>query len=133
AARAGVSITHAGDAASTEAMRACFPGPRNHRVSWSFVSSGTATVARMTELSWTINAMMHVARRSLLAGGMLIVGLIGAEQVAAQSISERREAAVLQARAGRLDAAIAQLRAMLAAGEDDGLVAMDLATLLAQA
>jgi biofilm PGA synthesis protein PgaA len=77
--------------------------------------------------------MMDVARRSILAGGILILGLIGAEQVAAQTVTQRREAAVLQARAGHLDAAIAQLRAMLAAGEDDGLVAMDLVALLEQA
>ncbi len=40
---------------------------------------------------------------------------------------------MLQARAGRLGAAIIALRAMLAAGEDDGLVAMDLSVLLQQA
>ncbi len=40
---------------------------------------------------------------------------------------------MLQARAGQLEPAIATLRAMLAAGEDDGLVAMDLAALLQQA
>ena len=40
---------------------------------------------------------------------------------------------MLQARAGRLQPAIAALRAMLAAGEDDGLVAMDLSVLLQQA
>ncbi len=40
---------------------------------------------------------------------------------------------MLQARAGRLEPAIAALRKMLAAGEDDGLVAMDLVALLQQA
>ncbi len=40
---------------------------------------------------------------------------------------------MLQARAGQLEPAIAALRAMLAAGEDDGLVAMDLTALLQQA
>ena len=40
---------------------------------------------------------------------------------------------MLQARAGQLEPAIAALRAMLAAGEDDGLVAMDLSALLQQA
>jgi predicted Zn-dependent protease len=40
---------------------------------------------------------------------------------------------VLKARAGQLEAAIAALRAMLAAHEDDGLVAMDLSALLQQA
>jgi biofilm PGA synthesis protein PgaA len=63
----------------------------------------------------------------------LIAGVIGAERVSAQTITERREAAVLQARAGQLEPAIATLRAMLAAGEDDGLVAMDLSALLQQA
>jgi biofilm PGA synthesis protein PgaA len=77
--------------------------------------------------------MMRIAGRWVVAGWLLIVGVIGAEaeQTLAQ-ITERREAAVLQARAGRLEAAIAALRAMLAAGEDDGLVAMDLSSLLQQ-
>jgi biofilm PGA synthesis protein PgaA len=77
--------------------------------------------------------MMHIAGRWVIAGWLLIAGVIGAEQVLAQTITERREAAVLQARAGKLESAIAALRAMLAAGEDDGLVAMDLAALLQQA
>jgi biofilm PGA synthesis protein PgaA len=51
----------------------------------------------------------------------------------AETITQRREAAVLEARAGHLDAALAQLRAMLAAGQEDGFVAMDLTTLLQQA
>ena len=75
---------------------------------------------------------MHIAGRWVIAGWLLIVGVIGAEQALAQ-ITERREAAVLQARAGQLEPAIATLRAMLAAGEDDGLVAMDLTALLQQA
>ncbi|MFY9892672.1 MAG: poly-beta-1,6 N-acetyl-D-glucosamine export porin PgaA [Xanthobacteraceae bacterium] len=77
--------------------------------------------------------MMHIAGRWVIAGWLLVVGVIGAEQVLAQTITERREAAVLQARAGQLEPAIATLRAMLAAGEDDGLVAMDLSALLQQA
>ena len=40
---------------------------------------------------------------------------------------------MLQARAGQLASALAALRAMLAAGEDDGLVAIDLSALLQQA
>jgi biofilm PGA synthesis protein PgaA len=44
----------------------------------------------------------------------------------------QREAAVLKARAGRMAEAQAELRAMLAAGDTDGLAAMDLATLLQQ-
>ncbi len=77
---------------------------------------------------------MQIAGRWAIAGWFLIAGVIGAkaEQALAQ-ITERREAAVLQARAGQLEPAIAALRAMLAAGEDDGLVAMDLAALLQQA
>ena len=84
--------------------------------------------------AWGASAhTMHIAGRWVIAGWLLIVGVIGAEQVSAQTITERREAAVLQARAGRLEAAIVALRAMLAAGEDDGLVAMDLSVLLQQA
>ena len=77
--------------------------------------------------------MVHIAARWVVAGWLLIAAVIGAEQVRAQTITERREAAVLQARAGHLEAAIRALRAMLAAGEEDGLVAMDLAALLQQA
>jgi biofilm PGA synthesis protein PgaA len=44
----------------------------------------------------------------------------------------QREVAVLKARTGRMAEAQADLRAMLAAGDTDGLVAMDLATLLQQ-
>ena len=77
--------------------------------------------------------MVHIAARWVVAGWLLIAAVIGAEQVRAQTITERREAAVLQARAGHLEAAIRALRAMLAAGEDDGLVAMDLTALLQQA
>lgn len=50
----------------------------------------------------------------------------------AQSVAQQREAAVLKARAGQKKEAQAALRNMLAAGVDDGLVAMDLATLLQQ-
>jgi biofilm PGA synthesis protein PgaA len=52
--------------------------------------------------------------------------------VHAQTATQQREAAVLKARAGQMADAQAALRAMLAAGIDDGLVAMDLATLLQQ-
>ena len=52
--------------------------------------------------------------------------------VFAQTATERREAAVLRARAGHVDEALQSLRALLASGTDDGLVAMDLATLLQQ-
>ena len=50
----------------------------------------------------------------------------------AQTATQQREAAVLKARAGQMAEAQAALRALLAAGTDDGLVAMDLATLLQQ-
>ena len=50
----------------------------------------------------------------------------------AQTATQQREAAVLKARAGNMAEAQAALRAMLAAGTDDGLVAMDLTTLLQQ-
>ena len=49
-----------------------------------------------------------------------------------QTASQQREAAVLKARAGQMAEAQAALRAMLASGIDDGLVAMDLAILLQQ-
>jgi biofilm PGA synthesis protein PgaA len=76
---------------------------------------------------------MGIARRSVIAGWILLAGAVGTGQALAQTVTERREAAALQARAGQLDAAIAALRAMLAAGQDDGLVAMDLTALLQQA
>jgi predicted Zn-dependent protease len=73
-----------------------------------------------------------MARRSIVAIAILIVGLACGEPGLAQTIAERREAAVVKARAGHVADAQAELRAMLAAGADDGLVAMDLATLLQQ-
>jgi biofilm PGA synthesis protein PgaA len=53
-------------------------------------------------------------------------------EVRAQSATQQREAAVLKARAGQMAEAQAALRALLASGVDDRLVAMDLATLLQQ-
>jgi biofilm PGA synthesis protein PgaA len=50
----------------------------------------------------------------------------------AQSVTEQRENAVRHARAGHMGEAQATLRGLLAAGTDDGLVAMDLVTLLQQ-
>ncbi|MBR0778150.1 poly-beta-1,6 N-acetyl-D-glucosamine export porin PgaA [Bradyrhizobium diazoefficiens] len=76
---------------------------------------------------------MKFARRWIIAGWIVIAGTIGTEQALAQTVTERREAAVLQSRAGHLSEAIDTLRAMLAAGEEDGLVAMDLTALLQQA
>src|SRR3954454_17614675 len=75
---------------------------------------------------------MQGASRTIIAIAILLVGLIGAEQVVAQTVTERREAAVLKERAGHMNEDLAELRGMLAAA-DDGLVAMDLATLLQQA
>ena len=64
---------------------------------------------------------------------VVVLLLFAGEKIAfSQSPSERREAAVLKARAGQMAAAQADLRALLTAGIDDGLVAMDLATLLQQ-
>lgn len=57
---------------------------------------------------------------------------IAAAPAAMPDAANPREAAVLQARAGQVDAALAALRAMLAAGTRDRLVAMDLTTLLQQ-
>ena len=64
---------------------------------------------------------------------ILVAGLIGTDGVLAETVTQRREAAVLEARAGDMKDALATLRAMLAAGEEDGLVAMDLTALLQQA
>ncbi|HEY2752446.1 poly-beta-1,6 N-acetyl-D-glucosamine export porin PgaA [Phenylobacterium sp.] len=77
--------------------------------------------------------MTRLARLAIIAGAILLAATTTAPQARAQSITERREAAVLQARAGHMDAAIAALRTMFNAGEDDGLVGMDLTALLQQA
>lgn len=61
---------------------------------------------------------------------MAAIGL--ARHALAETPTQQREAAVLKARAGQMAEAQAALRAMLAAGTDDGLVAMDLTTLLQQ-
>jgi biofilm PGA synthesis protein PgaA len=76
--------------------------------------------------------MTRLACRSIIWLPILIVGLLGAGPGWTQSATEQREAAILKARAGKMAEAQAALRAMLAAGTDDGLVAMDLATLLQQ-
>jgi biofilm PGA synthesis protein PgaA len=76
--------------------------------------------------------MTRLACRSIIWLPILIVGLFGAGSGAAQTATQQREAAVLKARAGNTAEAQAALRAMLAAGTDDGLVAMDLTTLLQQ-
>lgn len=56
----------------------------------------------------------------------------GPADARAQTATQQREAALLKARAGQMAEAQAALRALLAAGTDDGLVAMDLTTLLQQ-
>jgi len=64
---------------------------------------------------------------------LAVLALAGAPADAcAQTATQQREAAVLKARAGQMAEAQALLRAMLASGVDDGLVAMDLVTLLQQ-
>src|SRR6478735_1748763 len=77
--------------------------------------------------------MTPLVRRSIIWSPILIVGLLCAEPAWTQSATQQREAAVLQARAGHMAEAQAALRGMLAAGiADNGLVAMDLTTLLQQ-
>ena len=77
--------------------------------------------------------MIRLARSSIVAVLVVIFGLINVGQAAAQTATEQREAAVRKARAGHMEEAQKELRAMLAAGVyDHGLVAMDLATLLQQ-
>src|SRR5262245_41234141 len=70
--------------------------------------------------------------RSVVCLPILVVGLLAAQVAWTQSATQQRESAVLKARAGQMAEAQSALRAMLAAGIDDGLVAMDLATLLQQ-
>ena len=76
--------------------------------------------------------MARLTCRSIIWLPIVIVVLLGAGSGAAQTATQQREAAVLKARAGNAAEAHAALRAMLAAGTDDGLVAMDLTTLLQQ-
>jgi biofilm PGA synthesis protein PgaA len=66
---------------------------------------------------------------------MLLVAMMTAAPLHAQqakSVTEQREDAVRRARTGQMAEAQAMLRALLAAGTEDGFVAMDLATLLQQ-
>jgi len=72
--------------------------------------------------------------RAFTAGcGALCLALGIVVAAAADSNLSPRERAVADARAGRVDVAIAELRGMLAQGTPDPLVAMDLAVLLYQA
>ncbi|MCA0304865.1 MAG: poly-beta-1,6 N-acetyl-D-glucosamine export porin PgaA [Proteobacteria bacterium] len=76
---------------------------------------------------------MELTLRGQLVLLLSVLALAGAPVVAsAQTPTEQREAAILKSRAGQKAEAQAALRAMLANGVDDGLVAMDLATLLQQ-
>jgi biofilm PGA synthesis protein PgaA len=76
---------------------------------------------------------MRLSRQWGALALVLVFWLTDAERGLAQTATEQREAAVLKARAGHMAEAQASLRAMLAAGVDDnGLVAMDLTTLLQQ-
>ncbi len=80
-----------------------------------------------------ITPMIRLARASIASVLVVMFGLTGPGHGLTQTITEQREAAVLKARAGHMGEAQKELRAMLAAGVDDnGLVAMDLATLLQQ-
>jgi biofilm PGA synthesis protein PgaA len=64
---------------------------------------------------------------------VIVFGPLGiASQGLAETPTQQREAAVLKARAGHMPEAQAELRRMLERGIDDGLVAMDLVTLLQQ-
>jgi biofilm PGA synthesis protein PgaA len=77
--------------------------------------------------------MTRLVCRSVIWLLILVVQLLVAAAGWTQSATEQREAAVLKARAGQVAEALAALRALLAAGiTDNGLVAMDLATLLQQ-
>jgi len=76
---------------------------------------------------------MELTLRGQLVLLLSVLALAGAPVAAsAQTPTEQREAAILKSRAGQKAEAQATLRAMLASGIDDGLVAMDLATLLQQ-
>ena len=68
----------------------------------------------------------------LLAALLDLSGPAAAQTVTDRAVTEQREAAVRMARAGQMPRALAELRALLAAGREDGFVAMDLATLLQQ-
>ncbi len=63
---------------------------------------------------------------------VLLASCAIAGTVQAQTATDLRENAVWQARAGKMAEAQNTLRALLVSGPDDGLVAMDLVTLLEQ-
>jgi len=93
-----------------------------HQEAWGYM---TATF----ENPWGRAVRRRVLRlrtRALL----LLASFAMAGAVQAQTATELRENAVRQARAGKMAEAQATLRALLVSGPDDGLVAMDLVTLL---
>jgi len=73
-----------------------------------------------------------LALAALAAVEGLGVSPVHAQTIPAETVTAQREAAVRQARAGQRADAVAKLRALLAAGQEDGFVALDLATLLQQ-
>jgi biofilm PGA synthesis protein PgaA len=77
---------------------------------------------------WSIAALM--ARTMML--GLLLAALSAASGARAQTAGSEREAAVLEARAGRTEAAIVTLRGLFEAGSTDPLTGPDLLTLLQQ-
>jgi len=76
--------------------------------------------------------LQHTVCQLVIGLAIPFAVLICGETALAQTATQQREAAVLKARSGQMAEAIADLRAMLTAGVDDGLVAMDLVTLLQQ-
>ena len=85
------------------------------------------------QISSRVAQVMRFARPAIFAALVVVLGPVDAGQGLAQTATEQREAAVLKARAGHMGEAQKELRAMLAAGTDDnGLVVMDLASLLQQ-
>lgn len=70
---------------------------------------------------------------SLRALGLVLLASVAmAGTVQAQTATDLRENAVREARSGKMAEAQATLRTLLVTGPDDGLVAMDLVTLLEQ-
>lgn len=65
-------------------------------------------------------------------GFVLLASIAMTGTAQAQTATDLRENAVRDARAGKMAEAQASLRALLVTGPDDGLVAMDLVTLLEQ-
>lgn len=78
---------------------------------------------------------LDVRRRGMGVGALglvLLASSVLSGAVHAQTATDLRENAVRQARSGQMAEAQNSLRALLVSGPDDGLVAMDLVTLLEQ-